>query len=341
MILLSPGEGFFISNKMMAPRVDILKSCLSSLNQCASLLQNDELVAIPTETVYGLAGNTLSETAVRKIFSVKGRPLIDPLITHFKNAEEAFSHVHRSGLAEALATEFWPGPLTLVLNKKPVIPDLVTAGLSSAAIRVPNQPLMLALLQKLDFPLAAPSANPFGYVSPTRAEHVAQTLGPEIAAILDGGNCQHGIESTVLDLRNPDMLRLLRPGPVCVKQLENRLGRKIYSAHNSNAQEAQASPGQLTKHYSPRAEIKIIERGQLKSCPHKGEAIVVNKKPKGAVQDHLYWLSEDGDIEVIARNFFSLIQKLDRMQYKRLNVEAVPMEGIGVAINDRLRRAAS
>jgi L-threonylcarbamoyladenylate synthase len=298
-------------------------------------------VAVPTETVYGLAGNALSEKAVRKIFNVKGRPLIDPLITHFKSASAAFAHVHGSDAAEALAAEFWPGPLTMVLAKTPIIPDLVTSGLRSAAVRVPSQPLMLALLKILDFPLAAPSANPFGYVSPTRPEHVAQTLGSKIAAILDGGPCLHGIESTVLDMRNPRAPRILRPGPICPAAIEAILGRKVDTPQDSQPEGAQISPGQLTKHYSPKTKIKIVANGQLHFSLQKGEAIIANRKPAITTQDHVYWLSEDGELEELARNFFDLIQKLDRMHYTCLTIEAAPDVGIGIAYNDRLRRAAA
>lgn len=325
----------------MGPGKHILKGDAHALEACAALLRNDELVAVPTETVYGLAGNALSEKAVRKIFNVKGRPLIDPLITHFKSADEAFSHVKGSDLAERLASEFWPGPLTMVLEKLPVIPDLVTAGLPSAAVRVPKQSLMRALLQQLDFPLAAPSANPFGYVSPTRPEHVARTLGPQIAAILDGGGCQHGIESTILDLRKPDKIQILRPGPIYAEQIERLLGRKIVPAEGSNGKEAQTSPGQLTKHYSPRTKIVIVEHGRIKFTPQKGEAIVSNKRPAGSEHEDVYWLSEDGDLAEVARNFFAMIQKLDRMHYGQLTVEAAPQEGLGIALNDRLSRAAA
>lgn len=325
----------------MSPHESLPKNSFAALAECVALLQNDEIIAVPTETVYGLAGNALSERAVRKIFNVKGRPLIDPLITHFKSAREAFSHVRGSESAETLASVFWPGPLTLVLDKMPHIPDLVTAGLNSAAVRVPNQPLMLALLQQLDFPLAAPSANPFGYVSPTRPEHVARTLGSKIAAILDGGRCQHGIESTVLDLRDPEMPRILRPGPIGTGEIEEILGREVHAVKNSNPQKAQTSPGQLTKHYSPRAQIKIVEHGGLDYFSHDGQAIVANKKPATVSHDHLYWLSEDGHLGVIAKNFFDLIQKLDEMRYAKIIVEAAPEEGIGVALNDRLRRAAA
>lgn len=320
----------------------ILDNSLDSLKACAKLLQQNELVAVPTETVYGLAANALSEKAARKIFSVKGRPLIDPLITHFKDADAAFSHVHTNTDAEVLASAFWPGPLTLVMEKQPIIPDLITAGLSSAAIRVPRQAIMLALLQEIDFPLAAPSANPFGYVSPTRARHVAQTLGQKIAAILDGGPCQHGIESTILDLREPKTPKILRPGPISVDQIESILGRKIYSAQNSAPKEqAQVSPGQLRKHYSPHTKIKIVAHGQLEFALKTGEAIVANQKPSVAGKNHVYWLSEDGALETIAKNFFDLIQKLDRMHYSRMLIEAAPEKDIGIAINDRLRRAAA
>lgn len=325
----------------MAPQARILNSSAHSLKACACLLQNDELVAVPTETVYGLAGNALSEKAVRKIFSVKGRPLIDPLITHFKNAEAAFAHVHGSDAAEALAAELWPGPLTLVLEKKPDIPDLVTAGLSSAAIRVPSQPLMLALLQILDFPLAAPSANPFGYVSPTRAAHVAQTLGSKISAILDGGPCLHGIESTVLDLRDPQAPRILRPGPICAEAIEAILGGKVLRPEISQHPGAQISPGQLTKHYSPETRIEIVAHGRLHLSRQVGEAVIANSKPSVAAGDHIYWLSENGDLDEVARNFFDLLQKLDRMHYNKLIIEAAPQRGIGIAYNDRLRRAAA
>lgn len=325
----------------MLPKRKILNGDASGLEACASHLRNDELVAVPTETVYGLAGNALSIKAVRKIFDVKGRPLIDPLITHYKSADEAFSHVQESELAEKLASEFWPGPLTMVLEKLPTIPDLVTAGLQSAAIRVPSQPLMRALLHKLDFPLAAPSANPFGYVSPTRPEHVSRTLGSEIAAILDGGSCQHGIESTVLDLRDRGRIQILRPGPICAEKIESLLGLKISCSLGGSSEKAQASPGQLSKHYSPKTQIYVVAHGQLVLSPVPGEAIIANKRPVGSERENVFWLSENGDLKEVARNFFDLVQKLDHMPYTRLSIEMLPQEGLGIALNDRLQRAAA
>jgi len=327
--------------QIKVPHEIILNYSEDTLERCAHLLQQDELVAVPTETVYGLAGNALSENAVRKIFNVKGRPLIDPLITHFKCAEAAFSLVYASAAAETLAAAFWPGPLTLILEKRAIIPDIVTAGLSSAAIRVPRQPMMQALLQRLNFPLAAPSANPFGYVSPTRPEHVAHTLGSKIAAILDGGACAHGIESTVLDLRDSRKPQLLRPGPIYAEAIETVLSLKVLRADQTQQKGAQLSPGQLTRHYSPNPGINIIEHGQLHLDPRPGEAVIANRKPGGTTKDHVYWLSETGDLVEIARNFFDLLQKLDRMDYQTLSVEAAPELGIGLAFNDRLRRAAS
>lgn len=325
----------------MNPAPHILEGSESALEECAELLRRDQLVAVPTETVYGLAGNALSECAVRKIFEVKGRPLIDPLITHFKDASTAFSYVHANAAAEKLASHFWPGPLTMVLEKLPIMPDLVTAGLKSAAIRVPRQPLMRALLQKLDLPLAAPSANPFGYVSPTRPEHVASTLGTKIAAILDGGICEHGLESTVLDLRFPDRPTILRPGPICSSEIESMLGCSVHKAEATGQNTAQTSPGQLSKHYSPSTKIRIVEHGRTDISLSEGEALVTNRKPTTIRSEHVYWLSEDGNPADMSRSLFDLLQKLDRMNYESLIIEAVPEEGLGIAINDRLRRAAA
>ncbi|MGB0743139.1 MAG: L-threonylcarbamoyladenylate synthase [Opitutales bacterium] len=319
----------------------IFEPSSAAFDKCAALLRSDELVAVPTETVYGLAGNALSEIAVRKIFTVKGRPLIDPLITHFKDAESAFSHTVYTRAAESLASAFWPGPLTLVCEKLPVIPDLVTAGLKSAAIRVPSQPHMQRLLRLVDFPLAAPSANPFGYVSPTQSEHVAKTLGHKIQAILDGGSCEHGLESTVLDIRNPSKPSILRPGPVSAEKIESVLGCELLPVQPSTSGVAQTSPGQLMKHYSPKTAIEIVEHGDLEGLPPKGSAFIANRKPALNDSKDVYWLSEDGDITTIARNFYSLLQKLDQMKYKQLLVENAPNRGLGIALNDRLRRAAS
>lgn len=327
----------------------ILTYCPENVALCADLLQKDALVAVPTETVYGLAGNGFSQTAVRRIFETKGRPLIDPLICHFHDAASALACVEGSDEAERLAAHFWPGPLTLVLPKKNRIPDLVTAGLPSAAIRVPAHPALRDLLAQIDFPLAAPSANPFGYVSPTRAEHVATTLGNRIAAILDAGPCEHGVESTIVDLRDPGKPRILRPGPISSEALGTVLGIPVREGTPVNRDgEAQTAPGMLSKHYSPHARITILANGKspetnLLERADAGTALLFNQRPKTppATQAHIFWFSEDARLDTIAKNFFDLIQRCDQAGYQNLIIEAAPETGLGIAINDRLRRAAA
>lgn len=318
--------------KILAPTSD-------NLNRCADFLRQGEVVGVPTETVYGLAGNALSESSVRKIFEVKGRPLIDPLIVHFSSLADAEAHVEFNDRARALAAKFWPGALTLILPKKSTISDLVTAGLPSAAVRVPSHPIFRRLLERLDFPLAAPSANPFGYVSPTRAKHVNTTLGERIPAVLDGGPCDHGVESTIIDLRNPDTPKVLRPGPITAEEL----GIKITNTQaQTTSKSPQAAPGMLTQHYSPKTPITLFESGAIAPDVNTNEAVIYNTKPKEPTPStNIFWLSEDGDLTEIAHNLFMLIQKLDAENYTRLHVERASNQGIGIAINDRLSRAAA
>jgi L-threonylcarbamoyladenylate synthase len=324
---------------MMPTSCPILPSTPANLQRCADLLRAGEVLGVPTETVYGLAGNALCQTAARQIFEVKGRPFIDPLIVHFHSIAAAAAHVELNDLARALAARFWPGALTLVLPKKPSIPDIVTAGLPSVAIRVPAHPVFRALLERIDFPLAAPSANPFGYVSPTLAAHVQATLGTRIPAVLDGGACQHGLESTIVDLRDPAAARILRPGPVSAETLGIRVTEKAQAANDGRAQ---AAPGMLTRHYSPNAAITLFAHGTQPQGAQAGEAILHNTKPPAdALNPHSYWLSESGEPAEIAHNLFMLIQKLDNAGYSRLHVECAEDAGIGVAVNDRLRRAAA
>lgn len=334
----------------MTDAAQILELNEDNLTRCASLLREDRLVAVPTETVYGLAGNSLSEHAAHQIFTVKGRPLIDPLISHFYDTAAAFSHVRANADARRLADAFWPGPLTLVLPKGPRIPDLVTAGLPSAAVRVPAHPAMRRLLARIDFPLAAPSANPFGYVSPTRAEHVATTLGSRLAAILDAGPCQHGIESTIVDLREQGNAKLLRPGPIDTDALEATLGQPVAGSSGpaTGDRSAQTAPGMLSKHYSPNATIEIRPHGAPLASPKPDDqnpatALIFNQRPTPmpASKEPVFWLSEGGNLSEIGQNFFHLLQQCDQMGCTRLIVEAAPEGGVGTAINDRLRRAAA
>jgi L-threonylcarbamoyladenylate synthase len=323
----------------MTQTCKLLPPTADNLDHCAQLLRKGEVIGVPTETVYGLAGNALVESSVRKIFEVKGRPLIDPLIVHFHSIKEAEAHVVFNQLARDLAARFWPGALTLVLPKKATIPNLVTAGLSSVAVRVPGHPIFRSLLERLDFPLAAPSANPFGYVSPTLAEHVAATLGKRIVAVIDGGACEHGVESTIVDLRDPAAPKILRPGPISAQELGIQV---VEIKKEATDEKAQAAPGMLTQHYSPNTPITLFTHGEHPARVSDSEAVLYNAKPAtNDVSTNTFWLSENSDLVEIAHNLFMLIQKLDHANYTALHVERAAEQGIGVAINDRLTRAAA
>ena len=328
----------------------IFKATPDTIKYCVDLLKKNEIVGMPTETVYGLAGNALNENSVRKIFQVKGRPLIDPLIVHCRDMEAAESIALLNDTFYSLAKAFWPGPLTLIVPKNRRIPDLVTAGLDSVAIRVPRHPVFRSVLERTDFPLAAPSANPFGYVSPTLAEHVECTLGSKIKAILDGGPCEIGLESTIVDLRKPTNPVILRHGPVTLSQISNCVGFSVGTklVEKSDDQTAQSAPGQLSKHYSPRAALDLLEHRSIlsgesiASYADETTALVCNQKPDWySGQPSVYWLSETGNPDEMARNLFGLIQKLDGQQFKAIYIEKAPEAGLGIAINDRLRRAAA
>lgn len=322
----------------MPPTCKILQPSAENLDICADLLRDGAVVGVPTETVYGLAGNALDESSVRKIFEVKGRPFIDPLIVHFSSIEEAEPHVIFNERARELAARFWPGALTLVLPKKPSIPDLATAGLPSVAVRVPEHPIFRSLLERLTFPLAAPSANPFGYVSPTLATHVQDTLGERILAVLDGGAADFGVESTIVDLRDPEAPKILRPGPLSAETL----GIEAIDTVNKSNNAAQAAPGMLTQHYSPNTPIALFDQGAQPDAASEGEAVLYNTKPtSGELAANIYWLSESGQLSEIAHNLFMLIQKLDGMGYRQLHIERAQQTDIGIAVNDRLSRAAA
>jgi L-threonylcarbamoyladenylate synthase len=324
----------------------VLEATAANLAHCAELLRADEVVGMPTETVYGLAGNALNASSVRKIFAVKGRPLIDPLIVHFSDLEAAEAHMETNDSVRLLAAAFWPGPLTMVVPKQSSIPDLVTAGLPSVAIRVPQHPVFRNILKRINFPLAAPSANPFGYVSPTRASHVAHTLGSRIQAVLDGGPCDFGLESTIIDLRNPQVPVILRHGPVTEAQI-NQILQVDVSSHNGVANDTapQRAPGLLSKHYSPTARVTLFPHGErftAAAAPEPAIALVYNQKPIWHTdQANSFWLSETGELKEIAHNLFELIQRLDQQGYQQLWIEQAAEEGLGHAINDRLRRAAA
>jgi L-threonylcarbamoyladenylate synthase len=325
------------------------KESVEDFRSVVDLLHSGELVALPTETVYGLAGDALRSNVVRKIFEVKMRPFIDPLIVHIANYGQVEEIAEPPRELDLLAESFWPGPLTVVLPKKAKVPDLVTAGLPSVGIRMPSHSYIRKVLQQSGLFLAAPSANPFGYLSPTRAVHVSNSLGPKVPHIVDGGNCKHGIESTILGLQNPNEPVLLRPGPIAREKLETVLGRQVNipcKGFDKEGEVNQIAPGNLKKHYSPVTPMDLFPNGS--SAPKiftKDKAptalVFYQRKKETPANEHCFWLTEDGDPEVAAPKLFALLRNLDGRNYDRIYVEMAPSEGLGATINDRLLRAAA
>ncbi len=316
-----------------------------NLARLARLLRAGEPVAVPTETVYGLAANALDARACRKIFTAKGRPASDPLIVHIHSLAQLADVAQPNAAALRLARAFWPGALTLVLPKKPVVPGIVSAGLPSVAVRMPSHPLFRRLLKLAGVPLAAPSANPFGYVSPTSAAHVRAGLGKKIRHILDGGPCTIGLESTIVDLRNPRAPRLLRPGAVTQAQLKRVLGVPLRAAAKTTVQPAvaQLAPGLLARHYSPRTPVTLHQKISPTAARRgpAGEAWVFLAKPRALTGKNIFWLDTHGRLPGVARRLFHVLRLLDGKNFSRLHVELAPGEGLATAINDRLRRAAA
>lgn len=304
------------------------------------LLEQSELVAIPTETVYGLAGNALDVTAITKIFKVKNRPTFDPLIAHTDSMDKIRRFVKNiPEVAYRLAETFWPGPLTLLLAKKNVIPDIVTSGLDSVAVRIPDHSLTLSLLQQLDFPLAAPSANPFGYISPTTAQHVNDQLGEKINYILDGGSCKIGIESTIIGFEDqvPVIYRL---GGKSLEEIEDLVGKVKLQPNNSSDPKA---PGMLKSHYAPAKKLLVGNLNELIEKYGSGNAGIISFKdymPQVERKNQVI-LSEQGNLEEAAQRLFSALRRLDNMPVSIILAEPVPDTGLGRAINDRLKRAAA
>jgi L-threonylcarbamoyladenylate synthase len=302
-----------------------------------ALLERGLLVAIPTETVYGLAANALDEEAVLHIFEVKQRPKFDPLIVHGTNREQLSEYV--TGFpkwAEILADTFWPGPLTLVLPKRGVIPDIVTSGLDTVAVRVPNSPLTQELLAQLDFPLAAPSANPFGYVSPTSAQHVMDQLGGKIPYILDGGECSVGLESTIVAEEN-SKLHILRLGGISVEEIESVVGKVIVGTASPDIPH---SPGSMKSHYATRTSLKLGPIDLTNYDLNATGILSFQKHYEKVPQKHQVVLSSNGNLHEASKNLFAAMRYLDSLKLRIILAEEFPEMGLGRAINDRLRRAA-
>lgn len=314
-----------------------MKTIISKdIHLAATLLREGNVVAIPTETVYGLAGNALDPSCVSKIFAVKNRPFFDPLIVHIRSVEALHEYTKDiPDIALELAKTFWPGPLTLVLKRKSMIPDLVTSGLETVAIRVPAHPVAAELLAQLDFPLAAPSANPFGYISPTTAAHVASQLNGSIPMILDGGACKVGLESTIVDCSGKQ-IRVLRAGGLSIEALEKHTGKiDIVAGSSSNP----AAPGMLESHYAPRKPLYLGDPQKL-MIRFKNEKIAILSFQKKYPVEHNLVLSDSGDLTESAQNLFGYLRQLDQLNVDKIIAEEVPDIGLGRAINDRLKRAS-
>ncbi|MEY5048510.1 MAG: hypothetical protein RLZZ175_1869 [Bacteroidota bacterium] len=314
------------------------------IDLAAKHLINGNLVAIPTETVYGLAANAFSAENVVKIFEAKNRPFFDPLIIHTYSLAKVLEWIPviDSRLLQ-LAEAFWPGPLTLLLPKPDFIPDIVTSGLERVAIRVPNHSLTLSLLSHLDFPLAAPSANPFGYVSPTTAQHVYEQLNQKLAYILDGGDAQIGVESTIVGLEN-DKITIYRKGGLTVEEIQSLLPNEeiVIKSHSSSQP---AAPGMLESHYSPNKKVYlgIDVLNELKDFDkNKIGILVFNEFYNDIPHKNQIKLSENGDINEAAKNLFSSLRAFDKLDIEILIIkDLLPENGLGIAVNDRLKRAAA
>ncbi len=313
----------------------VLPATTEALARAVALLRSGGVVGLPTETVYGLAALVWDAGAVARIFEIKRRPEFDPLIVHVADRatlERVVAHVPRT--AETLIERFWPGPLTLILPKRPRVPGLVTAGLSTVAVRMPSHPVARALLRDVGEPLAAPSANAFGGLSPTRAAHVAQALGAELDLILDGGPAQYGIESTIVALEPTPAL--LRPGALAAEEIEEAIGPLARRAPPGAA----AAPGQLPVHYAPRTPLRIVDPAEVPAAERAAAGALGLRRPFDGYAA-VRVLSRRGDLREAAAGFFEALHELDALGLERIDAQPLEERGLGLAIMDRLRRAAA
>ena len=311
----------------------------ADISKAIDILNKGELVAIPTETVYGLAGNIFCETAIQKIFTTKKRPKFNPLIVHLHDVsqlEKFIDYIPKK--AKQLANAFWPGPLTLVLPKKNIIPDLVTAGKDTVAIRIPNHELTLELLKNLDFPLAAPSANPFGSISPTTAQHVKGYFDGQLEMVLDGGSCKAGIESTIIGFDSDEPI-IYRLGSTSIEDIEKVVGKvKIQNRSESKP----VAPGMLSRHYAPSTPTFLVDNITefVKQFPNESIG-VLSLHPVEAYSNitHQETLSLDGDLQEATSNLYAALHRLDTKNLDKIVCQKFPNKGLGISINDRLQRA--
>lgn len=311
----------------------------NSINQAVNLLQNENVVAIPTETVYGLAGNIFSEIAIKKIFEIKKRPSFNPLIVHLDSIhslEKVAKNIPKE--AYLLANHFWPGPLTMIFEKQDTVSKLVTGGKDTVAVRIPNHPVALELLKKVGFPLAAPSANPFKSISPTLAKHVEKYFEKEQLLILDGGECQKGIESTIIGFDKEGIV-LYRLGSLAVESIEKVVGPVKFFI---NEDLAPIAPGMLSRHYAPATPFILTANLEEILEKNQGKKIGIIRFQEEWVSDshHVEILSKSGNLEEATRKLYAILHQLDEMDLDLIIAEAFPNYDLGKSINDRLGRAS-
>lgn len=314
----------------------------ASLRRLAAALRRGELAAIPTETVYGLAANALDARACRRIFTAKRRPTNDPLIVHVTSQRQAEKLALWNQAARALATAFWPGPLTLVLPKRACVPAIVTSGQSTVALRSPAHRLARRILQLAGLPLAAPSANPFGYVSPTTAAHVLDGLAGRIPHVLDGGPCAIGVESTIVDASDARRLVVLRPGAISSRELRAALRRAgLRAVVTTKRRTAVLTPGLLEHHYSPHTPLSLVVRVP-KNDPPANTGVIFWHGRKSSGRSGTFALAPNGSADEAARRLYAVLREADAAGFTRLVCEKAPASAgaLGEAINDRLQRAA-
>ena len=310
-----------------------------NISKAVSFLNQEELVAIPTETVYGLAGNIYSEKAIKAIFEMKKRPFFNPLIVHIHSLnqlEELVQEIPEK--ARILANKFWPGSLTMVMKKKAIVPDLITAGKNSVAVRIPDHPVALELLKSLDFPLAAPSANPFGSISPTNAIHVADYFQSVLPMVLEGGDCRNGIESTIIGFENDEPV-LYRLGSISLESIEKVIGKIEVK---NKAEVAPNAPGMLSRHYAPSTRTYLENDVQkfIEQFPNQKIGVLTFKnKIENASVVYQEVLSERGDLKEAMSNLYAALHRLDKMKLDLIVAEKFPDFELGKSINDRLERA--
>ena len=313
-----------------------------NMERAARIIREGGIVSFPTETVYGLGADVFNAEGVIKIFEAKKRPFFDPLIAHIADIEQIEKLcADIPGRAMDIAAKFWPGPLTIVVPRSSSVPDIATSGLSTVAVRMPDHPVALELIRLSGTSIAAPSANPFGYLSPTRAGHVLKGLGDSIDMIIDGGPCTVGVESTIIKIEDSRTI-LLRPGGISLEQLEPVTGPVITGENLSDITEA---PGQLPYHYSPSKIVRIFESAEAMDFSSEDTAFLLFRECDRNIIEpadpaNIEILSPSGDLREAAANIFSALHRLDSLPVSRIHAEAIPETGLGRAIMDRLKKAS-